>query len=181
MSRWSAVPLAVLLTIMVASPGAAHDGDGRIEVISAEPRGDGTIAYRLRVIFLADAHAAPEATVTATVVDPAKPQAPQPFTKSAEDGIYEADVRFPRPGPWTIRFTSLRPTATLERPEEIVASSTVTSAASSATTPPRDELLPDSAPAEPTSSNSSGVAVAGVVVAVTLVVAAQVWRRRRSP
>ena len=181
MSRWRVVPLAVLLTMMVASPVAAHEGEGRIEVISAEPRGDGTIAYRLRVVFLADEHAAPESTVTGTVIDPAKPQAPQPLTKSAEDGIYEGDVRFPGPGPWTVRFTTLRPTATLERAEEFVAPSTTTSTASSTTTPPIDEPPLDVRPLEPSSSNSSAAVLISVVVAVVLLAVSLLWRRRSSP
>lgn len=181
LGRLALVFLVMSLANVIPHAAVAHDGDGRIEVVSAEPRGDGAIAYRLRVVYIADGHGAPEATVTATVVDPANPQAPQPLTKSPEDGIYEGDVRFPRPGPWTIRFTTLRPTATLERAEEIVAPPTTTTVVPSTTTPPTEELLPDQGPAEPSSSNSTAPVLIAAVAAIALLVVVQVLRRRRAP
>lgn len=181
LGRLALLFLVIALATVIPPAAVAHDGDGRIEVISAEPRADGAIAYRLRVVFIADGHGAPEATVTATVVDPANPQAPQPLTKSAEDGIYEGDVRFPRPGPWTIRFTTLRPTATLERAEEIVAPPTTTTVVSSTTAPPIDEPPLDVRPAEPSSSNSTAPVLIAAVAAIASLAVVQVLRRRRAP
>lgn len=165
-------------------PIGAHEGDGRLEVLTAEPREGGTVAYRVRSVFIADGHPAPEATVTATVVDPADPQVPQTLTKDAEDGVYEGVVRFPRAGTWTVRFTSLRPTATLERTEDIAPPSTSAPAPdpTASTSPaPLDDEPPHSPPSAPSGagSDSSGPIVALVAVVAIGVLAGALWRRRR--
>ena len=160
--------VAVVLCVVLGSTAraSAHEGEGRIEVLAADAAGDGTVTYRLRVTYVADGHLAPESTITALVVDPADPQAPQPLAK-IEDGVYGGTVRFPRPGPATVRFTSLRPIAALEIPQEAptptttatIAPTTTTTAAASTTEPPED----------PGAESSTAGVVPLVVVAAAVV------------
>ena len=161
-----AVALWLAGTFASSGSAMAHDGDGRIEVLAAEPRPDGTVGYRLRVVFSADGHPAPESTVTATVVDPADPQAPQPLAKSAEEGVYEGEVRFPRPGPWTVRFTSLRPTASLERGEDVAAPTTTTTSTPPASTTTIAESTPSASSPRATKRGPSPEQILGGVVLV---------------
>lgn len=116
------------LLLLGPTPARAHEGPGSIEVLAADPAEPLTLRYRVKVISVNDGHPAPEATVTATVVDEASPQTPVPMAK-VDDGIYEATVSFPRDGQWTVRFASLRPTATLERVEAVAPPPTTTTTA----------------------------------------------------
>ena len=148
------VAVALCAVLASTSRAGAHDGEGKIEVVSAEAAGDGTVAYRLKVTYVADGHLAPEATITALIVDPADPQAPQPLAK-IEEGIYGGSVTFPRPGPTTVRFTSLRPIASLEIPQEAPTPTTTTTiATSSTTTTDRTTASPEGAGDEGSSSSA---------------------------
>lgn len=164
------------------APAAAHEGAGTIEVLSAEPTaGDGR-TYRVRVVFVADGHPAPEATVTATIAD--RPGAvPVAFAATAEVGVYEGTVRFPGPGDWTVRLTSLRPIASVERTDTVarrVQDAPTTSAPlASTTTTARADVDEEDDGADGTSAaTTAAVIVAGVVVLAGVGVAAA--RRRRS-
>ena len=136
MTKLLATLALLLTTLALAPPAAAHEGEGAIDVIRSEPAGGLALRYELKVSFVADGHGAPDATVTATVVDPAGARTPVPFTKVREDGTYEGTVTVPAPGTWTVRFTALRPTATLERPEEIAAPATTADTAATTTDRP---------------------------------------------
>ena len=183
MRKFLAALTTLLLTsvLVAAPPSSAHEGQGTIEVSSSTPAGDFTLRYQLKVTYVTDGHGSPDATVTATVVDPSGARTPVPFTKGGEDGIYEGAVTYPAAGNWTVRFTSLRPTATLERLEEVaapapasVAASTTTAATTSDTT---DEGPADRGPAE--GKSPLPIYLAGVIVAVGIG-AALLFARRRS-
>jgi hypothetical protein len=178
--------LTLLLTSVLAAapPSSAHEGQGTIEVSSSMPAGDFTLRYQLQVTYVADGHGSPDATVTATVVDPSGARTPVPFTKGGEDGIYEGAVTYPAAGNWTVRFTSLRPTATLERLEEVAAPApTTTSVAASTTTAATTSDATDEGPADrgPAEGKSPlAIYLAGVVVAVAIGAALLLARRGSS-
>jgi hypothetical protein len=115
-----------------AAPAMAHEGPGRLTIESAEPSGD-TVTYRVRLVYTGDDDPVDDATITA-VVDGVPSATPQPFAPAGTAGIYEATVRLPGPGTWTIRFTSVTPPATAERTETLVAAVTTTSSAPSPST-----------------------------------------------
>lgn len=180
--------LTLLLTSVLAAapPSSAHEGQGTIEVSSSMPAGDFTLRYQLQVTYVADGHGSPDATVTATVVDPSGARTPVPFTNGGEDGIYEGAVTYPAAGNWTVRFTSLRPTATLERLEEVAAPApapTTTSVAASTTTAATTSDATDEGPADrgPAEGKSPlAIYLAGVVVAVAIGAALLLARRGSS-
>jgi hypothetical protein len=164
--------LTALVAGFVLSGGSAsgHEGEGRLEVVATEPAGDLTVRYRVRSVFVADGHGAPEATVTATVIDPQSPRTPVALSRSGEDGIYEGTVTFPAAGAWKVRFTSLRPTATLEIDAALTAapSSTTTTPPSTTAPAPPGERAAGDPELEPATDNSGPPFVAiGVVLAVT--------------
>lgn len=139
-----AVALVVATTGLVAlgaAPVEGHEGRGVLVVENAEPDGGLSVRYTVRLTWENDAHPARDATVTAAAVaDDGTPQTPVQLEPVDEDGRYTAVVAFPAVGVWTVRFTSVTPTAVTELVEQVGAPSppTVTSSAptSSSTTPP---------------------------------------------
>lgn len=182
---------AVALVALMAPAALAHEGSGTLEVVSAVPGPDQSIAYTVRLTYTADGHPAEGATLTAVAVDAAGTGAtPVPLGPTGTPGEYYGTVTFPAPGTWTVRFTAVTPPATLEEPVEIAppTSSAPTTAGPTTTGAPRT-----SRPA--TSSNvTDGVAagsdeggtdgapaglVAAVVAALALGTGAVVVARRR--
>lgn len=174
--------LGIVALATLAAPAAGHEGEGRIEVVSAEPAGDLAIRFRVRSVYVADGHGAPEATVTTTVVDPNNPRTPVALTKTVEAGVYEGTVTFPAGGDWTVRFSSLRPVATLEIAQTVAAPVTTTVRSTRSTAPPRDEPPIDLVPIEEESGSSRAALLGGLIllgVAATAFVL--LTRRRRTP
>lgn len=126
---------AFALTAAIAPVSSAHEGEGTIEVLAAEPAAPLEVAYRVRLTFTEDGHPAADATVTAVAERPgAAPTTPQPMTATGEEGVYAATVRFPDAGQWTVRFTAVTPEATLERAETVAPPPTTTTTTSTTTT-----------------------------------------------
>ncbi len=172
--------LVALAAVATAPATAAHEGEGTIEVVAATPEGDLSVRYQLRVTFVADGHGAPDATVTATVVDPAGARTPVAFTKGTEDGIYEGTGTYPAAGTWATRFTSLRPTSTLERPQEVTTPAT-TSTLPTATAPRASQgsdAASDDSPAK--RKNPLPLYVGGMLVAAGVAVGLRLQRRHRT-
>lgn len=138
--RRSLTVLLVALAVVLFGSGAAqaHEGEGAITVESAQDAPDGT-TFTVRVTWLNDGHPAADATVTATATDGSGvPQTPVTMAATDADGRYQAFVPFPAAGTWTIRFSVVTPTATVEvsrvvepvattttEPEPVVTASTI--------------------------------------------------------
>ena len=127
----SAVLLTALATAHLGGVGlgvaAAHDGDGVLVVESQGPANDRSVPYVVRLTWENDGHAAIDATVTATAVAAdGTPQTPVPMEAIDEDGRYSATLTYPSSGRWTVRFTSVTPTATAEVAEEVAPATTTT-------------------------------------------------------
>jgi hypothetical protein len=189
MKRLSAAALLCTVVLAVGSVAAAHEGDGRIEVLQATPAPYLAVDYQVRLTYVADGHGAPDATVTAVAEQPgAAAAAPVQLTAGAEEGLYAGTVSFPAPGDWTVRFTSVTPAATLEQPQSVTAPGpTVTRPPpTSSTTVPiaagADEVAADSE--EDDGSGFPVVPVAAVVL-VLAVAGLGAWamsaRRRSAP
>jgi hypothetical protein len=116
------------LTLLLAGgpPAGAHEGDAVIELEAAHPAG-GSVHFIVRVTWEDDGHPATDATVTATAVSLAGDQlTPVALPAEDDDGRYSGPVEFPSAGVWTVRFTSIDPTGTLEQIQEVgVSPSTV--------------------------------------------------------
>ena len=108
--------LVALLGTLVFGSGApvafAHGGPGKLAVTAAVRAGD-SVTYTLSVTFVKDGHGANEASITATLRDPANRIVGAPRrAKKVKDGLYAAAITVPK-GAWTVRFASLRPPASL--------------------------------------------------------------------
>jgi hypothetical protein len=110
-----------------AAPAGAHEGAGTLTVEQVHPAGL-SIHYIVLLTWENDGHPAEDATVTATPVGP-DGAALTPVTlapSGAGDGRYAGAVEFPSAGSWTVRFTSIEPTGSAERPEQVTEPSTTT-------------------------------------------------------
>ena len=113
---------ALALLLAGATPAGAHEGDAVIELEAAHPAG-GSVHFIVRVTWEDDGHPATDATVTATAVSLAGEQlTPVVLPAEDDDGRYSGAVEFPSAGMWTVRFTSIDPTGTLEQIQEVGAS-----------------------------------------------------------
>src|SRR5688572_6326593 len=94
----------------------AHEGHGVLVIEGRHPTGPDDVHYVVRLTWSGDGHPADPATtaLTATVVGPAGPLAPVVFTPYDGDGRYAANVSFPGPGVWTLRFDAPSPQTTFE-------------------------------------------------------------------
>jgi hypothetical protein len=125
MKRLTAAALLCALVCAAGSAAAAHEGDGRLEVLQATPGEGMAVDYEVRLTYIADGHGAPDATVTAVAEQPgAAPAAPVQLEAGAEEGLYAGTVTFPTAGNWTVRFTSVTPAATLEQSQTVAAPAT---------------------------------------------------------
>ena len=130
----AAWPAAVAATIGVAvglmagplgSPAGAHDGKGIVTVEASHPAGAAAVHYIVRVTWEDDGHPAADATVTAAAVGgDGTTLTPVTLAPADDDGRYAGVVEYPEAGSWTVRFTSIDPTGTAERNEEIAAPAT---------------------------------------------------------
>lgn len=103
-----------------AAPAGAHEGAGTLTVEQVHPAGL-SVHYIVLLTWENDGHPADDATVTATPVGP-DGAALTPVTlapSGAGDGRYSGAVEFPSAGSWTVRFTSIDPTGSAERPEQV--------------------------------------------------------------
>lgn len=130
-AAWTA---AVAATIGVAvglmagplgSPAGAHDGKGIVTVEASHPAGAAAVHYIVRVTWEDDGHPAADATVTAAAVGgDGTTLTPVTLAPADDNGRYAGVVEYPEAGSWTVRFTSIDPTGTAERSEEIAAPAT---------------------------------------------------------
>jgi hypothetical protein len=110
---------ALALLLAGGPPAGAHEGDAVIELEAAHPAG-GSVHFIVRVTWEDDGHPATDATVTATAVSLAGDQlTPVALPAEDDDGRYSGAVEFPSAGTWTVRFTSIDPTGTLEQIQEV--------------------------------------------------------------
>lgn len=184
----AAIAAGALTLALGAAPATAHEGEAIITVEQTHPAGL-SVHYFVRVTWENDGHPANGATVTATAVRPdGTTLTPVTLRPLDNDGRYEGAVEFPEPGNWTVRFTAIEPTGTLEQPQSVVQPTTTAA-------PPVTE---GAAPAEPTDDangstgtesatsdggDSAGVIILGVAAAVVVggVGLALLLRRRRAP
>lgn len=180
-----AVTVAVAVVVLMAgaiTPVVAHEGAGTLTLESADPANALAVRYRVRLVYTADGHPVPDATVTAVAVGPTS-ATPVPFTEAA-DGVYEGTVTFPAPGDWSVRFTSVTPAATLEHAQTIVASTSTSSTTATTTTPTTD---PGRGKANAGADDDGGggngngaLVVVAALVALALIGATTAVRRHRS-
>jgi hypothetical protein len=111
---------AALATALGAPSASAHEGEGILE-FDAQPAAPGlSFPYVVRLTWADDGHPAVDATVTATAFDPSgAPQTPVLLEEQGDDGRYAGTVTFPSSGAWTVRFTAVTPSATLEVTQEV--------------------------------------------------------------
>jgi hypothetical protein len=176
------VAIAVLAIGVWATPAAAHEGPGTFAVETAELASDSEVRYVVRLTYIGDGDPASDSTVTATAIAPdGTAQTPVPMAAVDQDGRYGATVSFPSAGEWTVRFTSILPPATLDRPQVI--EQTTTTADRETTTSVAADDDPTDASADTTDDDDGlpwpviGLVAAGVVIAGLGVA---VVRRRRS-
>jgi hypothetical protein len=109
-----------LLVGLLVSPAGAHDGKGIVTVEATHPAGATAVHYIVRVTWENDGHPAADATVTAAAVgSDGTTLTPVTLAPADDDGRYAGVVEYPEAGSWTVRFTSIDPTGTAERSEEI--------------------------------------------------------------
>lgn len=149
----SALALTLALAVALlpgAAPAGAHDGRGTITVEQVHPAGL-SVHYIVMLTWDNDGHPAADATITATPIGPdGASLTPTTLAPSgAGDGRYSGAVEFPSAGAWTVRFTSIEPTGSAERPEQVTEATTTTAA-------PGDEGSGDAA----TGTTQAGVALA---------------------
>lgn len=192
--RLRRVPLALLIALTVigfASPAAAHEGEGILTVESQVPAGDLAVGYVVRVTWADDGHPALGSTVTATPIAPdGTPQTPVTLEPADEDGRYAATVTYPTPGDWTVRFTSVTPTGSIEVSEAVRSQTTTTTAPVTTTTaapdgnddPGSDDATnEDSNPDDQGGSTIGGtLALGGLAAAVVAAVVGFTRSARRS-
>jgi len=147
------------LALVAPSVAGAHGGEARLDLLEAEAV-PGGVELAVRVTYVNDGHGASDATVTAVVVDPDDPDAPgTPVSLPAtgEEGVHGGLVSTPRPGTWTIRLTSVEPTASAEVSVDVPAP--VPGPA------PTPAPAPDSGSAPPTPAPNAGTDPVGAPVA----------------
>lgn len=189
--RLLVVTLGVLASSLVSHAALAHEGAGTLAVEQAEAVAVGQIRYLVRLTWNNDGHVVLDATINATLIGAdGTPQTPVPLPAADQDGRYAATVTFPAPGAWTVRFTAVRPVATLEQAATIEAPATTTTLAPSTTLAPTTTTPAEDGTGGGGSTTDSGspgdgsggllAAVAGMAV-VTGVTALVVRRRRVAP
>jgi hypothetical protein len=197
-ARGLVAALALALTLAAASgaaPAGAHEGGGTLTVEQVHPGGL-SVHYIVLVTWENDGHPAADATVTATAVG-SDGTALTPVTLAPSgtgDGRYAGSVTFPEAGAWTVRFTSIEPTGSAERPEQVTAPDTGAEgtdgsgdAGATATSEPGVALADDGTGASAAQDDGGDggmpvlLIVAAAVVAVGGVVTALLAIRRHRP
>lgn len=175
MNRPRPVALAALAVLAVAhaaglgiGTASAHDGEGILVIEAQGPAAGLSVPYVIRLTWANDGHPAIDSTVTATVLEPdGTPRTPVVMEPIDEDGRYAATIALGSGGSWTVRFTAVTPTATIEVVEEVAEPTTTTTAVESTTT---TESTP--APAEPAAAaddpDDDDIGPGGVLAALFL-------------
>ena len=186
----TALALVALVSMIATTPAGAHGGEGQVDVTSLTRDGD-NVTVTVHVIYIADGHGVPEATVT-LVVDGGTPV---PMGPGAADGDYTATV--PAPSGAAMRITSVEPAVTVEAtapetpPTTTEAPTSTTTTASTDTSDPattEDTPAVDEAaaagPSDPDASSDDGtsaVLVGGLIALVVIVGAAVAFIVLRKP
>jgi hypothetical protein len=122
-----ALALGLLLGLVPGlggSPAGAHDGPAIVVIEQVHPAGL-QMHYIVRVTWEDDGHPAEDATVTATAIAADGTQlTPVALAPADDDGRYAGVVEYPSAGTWTVRVTSIEPTGSVERPQEVTAPAT---------------------------------------------------------
>jgi hypothetical protein len=171
----SALALVVLLAAS-PPPAGAHSEAGEMTVIVAEQVGS-AVRVEVGIVFTTDGRVAEEATVTATLSDPAGSTVGPQALARISGGRYGADVPVSAGGPWTATVSSTDPAASAEQPvtvEEPVATTTSAPVATTTTTGAPSTDLASSSTESPSGGTSPWVWVAVAVVALALAVVAGV-------
>lgn len=115
-------PLMLAAGVLMPVPAHAHEGAATIEVDQEHP-GVTATHYFVKVTWEDDGHGVVDGTVTATAISPGGvEQAPVPLNMyDADEGLYEGTVEMPEEGTWTVRFTSVDPTGSIEHTQEMTA------------------------------------------------------------
>lgn len=114
-----------VIPVGVTFPAAAHSGRGAIELVGSAVTGPLAVHYEVEITFTSDGHPAPDGVATIVAEADGIQVGPVPLTAIAgRKGSYEATVNYPTRGTWQTRFSSLDPTALLERTETITETTT---------------------------------------------------------
>lgn len=126
--RALAAALAGLATLLLlaSSPASAHGGEGQIEITSLTRQGS-EVTVVAHVIYVADGHGVPDASVTVVVGE----DTPVVMEPGAADGDYQATV--PAAEGDVIRVTSVEPEVSTEATAPPPAETTTTSEPTSST------------------------------------------------
>lgn len=175
-----AVLLGAAVILPAAGTASAHDDKGTIEVISAEPQGL-SIRYEVSITYDNDGHGAADATATVVAEADGLTVGPDLLEATAIEGVYAATVTFPKSGSWTVRFSSLTPTATLELDETIDIAPTTT-VVPSTTPPPRTTAVAPTVVGLSVEDDEGGTGTVVFLVVIAVVAiggAALVWSAKR--
>src|ERR687898_2157580 len=123
-----AATIGVAVGLMAGPPGPPAAAPCRQRNLTGQAThraGAAAVHYIVRVTWEDDGHPAAEATVTAAAVGGnGTTLTPVTLASADDDGRYAGVVEYPEAGSWTVRFTSIDPTGTAERSEEIAAPAT---------------------------------------------------------
>lgn len=172
---------ATLLALAAfAGEASAHEGAGAIALASEATIEPDLVRYDVLVTFVADGHPASGATVTAVLVRPDSPAAtPVPLQPLDQEGHYGVDIRFPSPGPWLVRFTSVSPVASLEHSLLVQPGPTSTEP----TTPPPVSAARVPVPSDGGNGSDAGLIALFIAVGLALigVIGWMIVTRRKGP
>jgi hypothetical protein len=99
---------------LLAPPAGAQQAEGMINLEAAHPAGT-SVHYIVRVTRESDGHPATDSVVTATARGSDGTElTPVTLAPIDDQGRYANAVDFGSPGTWTVRFTSIDPSATAE-------------------------------------------------------------------
>lgn len=127
-----------LSLILIGAPASAHGGDGELRDIGLVRQGDATgVEVSVVLVYVADGHGIPDATVTATV-DGGTPVTLTP----AGEGTYTGTIDNAPPGA-TVRITSVEPPVTAEGMAPPVDGPASTTAPPGSTEAPTTKPRPD--------------------------------------
>ena len=127
------VVLVVALAIALAAPAAAHDDVGVITFTRAQSN-DLSIAVEVTIAYSVDREPAEDATVTAVAEQAGAPTGTPIVLAEAAPGTYAGVLAVDRGGTWTVRVTSLSPSASADTTVEVIAPTTTTTTTPTTTT-----------------------------------------------
>jgi hypothetical protein len=110
----AAVAALAAAGLLLGPPAGAQQGEGIINLEAAHPAGT-SVHYIVRVTRERDGHPATDSVVTATATGSDGTElTPVTLAPIDDEGRYANAIDFGSPGTWTVRFTSVDPTATAE-------------------------------------------------------------------